>query len=79
MDKTEILNKLKKELACLLNLHCIENECDMPDFLLAEMIVDFIKAVGKIKKNLDWHGCDSVCHHRVDPRLRRKTRHRYLC
>lgn len=64
MDKAEILNKqFKKDLKGVLNLHCIENECDMPDFLLAEMIVNFIIAVGKpIKKTLDWHGCDSVCH-----------------
>ena len=53
----------KKELEGLLNSHCIENECDMPDFLLAEMIVAFIQAVGQpIKDTLDWHGCDSVCH-----------------
>ena len=53
----------QKELEALLNSHCIENEVDMPDFLLAEMVVNFIKAVGNpMKKTLDWHGCDSVCH-----------------
>ena len=64
MDKVEIFDKqFKKELKDLLNSHCIENECDVPDFLLAEMIVNFIQAVGEpIKKTLDWHGCDSVCH-----------------
>lgn len=64
MDKPERLNKqFKKELEDLLNKHSVENECDMPDFLLAEMIANFIQAVGEpIKKNLDWHGCDSVCH-----------------
>ena len=57
------MDDFKKELQDLLNLHCIENECDMPDFLLAEMIVNFIQAVGSpIKNTLDWHGCDSVCH-----------------
>jgi len=57
------MTEFKKELEGLLNSHCIENECDMPDFLLAEMIVNFIKATGgSIKKTLDWHGCDSVCH-----------------
>jgi hypothetical protein len=64
IDKTEIFNEqFKKELEDLLNSHCIENVCDMPDFLLAEMIINFIKAVGgPIKRTLDWHGCDSICH-----------------
>ena len=53
----------KQELEALINSHCIENLCDMPDFLLAEMICNFIKVTGiSIKKNLDWHGCNSVCH-----------------
>jgi len=53
----------EKELELLINKHGIENECDMPDFMLAEMVCSFIKTVGKqIKKNLDWHGCDSICH-----------------
>lgn len=35
----------------------------MPDFILAEMICEIIKSVcPQIKKTLDWHGCDSVCH-----------------
>jgi len=55
------MDKFKEELKELINKHSIENECDMPDFLLSEMICSFIKAIGpKIKKNLDWHGCDSV-------------------
>lgn len=67
MDKIETFNKqFKKELERLLNSYCIENECDMPDFLLAEMIVNFIKTIGvSIKKNLDWHECDSICHPRL--------------
>ncbi len=57
------MEQFKKELEGLLNSHSIENECDMPDFLLAEMIVNFIQAVGKpIKKTLDWYGVDSICH-----------------
>ena len=56
-------DQFKKDLENLLNSHCIENECDMPDFLLAEMIIGFIKGVGgSIKKTLDWYGVDSVCH-----------------
>ena len=68
-DKTEFRNKqFKDALMDLLNGYSIENECDMPDFLLAEMIVNFIQAVGKpIKQTLDWHGCDSICHPKETP------------
>lgn len=64
MDESKILSKqFCRELSDLLNRYSIENECDMPDFLLAEMIVNFIQAVGDpIKRTLDWHGCDSICH-----------------
>jgi len=59
----EALDAFQKELKDLINSHSIENECDMPDFLLAEMIINFIVSVGgSIKKNLDWHGCVSVMH-----------------
>jgi hypothetical protein len=55
--------EFQEDLTNLINKHCVENACDMPDFLLAEMIVKFIQSCGEqIKKNLDWHGCDSVCH-----------------
>ena len=53
----------QKELERLINKHSIENQVDMPDFLLAEMVCSFIATVGvSVKKNLDWHGRDSVCH-----------------
>lgn len=53
----------KKELEILINKHSIENKCDMPDFLLSEMVCRFISVVdSSVKKNLDWHGCDSICH-----------------
>ena len=65
--KGEKYFKFQKSLEDLINLHSIENECDMPDFLLAEMIVKFIKAVSMpIKKTLDWHGCNSICHPKRD-------------
>jgi hypothetical protein len=49
----------------LINRYSVENVVDMPDFLLAEMICRMIEATGSsVKKTLDWHGCDSVCHHR---------------
>ena len=55
--------QFEKELEHLINKHNIENTCDVPDFIMADMIVKFIEAIGNpIKKTLDWHGCDSVCH-----------------
>ncbi len=57
------MSKFQKELEQLINKYSIENTCDMPDFLLAKMIVNLIVTMGfSIKANLDWHGCDSVCH-----------------
>ena len=57
------METFEKELTHLINRHSIENKVDMPDFLLAEMICRMIEAMGdSIKKTLDWHGCDSVCH-----------------
>jgi len=56
------VEEFKKELEELINKHSIENECNMPDFLLAEMIVNIIKGIGApIKKCLDRHGCDLFC------------------
>ena len=62
------MKKFKKELEELINKHSIENECDMPDFLLAEMIVNIIKGISiQMKTCLDWHGCDSICHPAHNP------------
>lgn len=61
------ITEFQKELEQLINKHCIENVCDVPDFLLAEMCVNMITGVGPvIKKTLDWHGCDSICHPQTD-------------
>ena len=52
-----------KDLADLINTHSLENACDVPDYILAEMLAELIKAFGPhIKTTLDWHGCNSVCH-----------------
>ena len=57
------MEAFEKQLAQLINQHSIENVADIPDFLLAGMICRIIEAMGpSIKKTLDWHGCDSVCH-----------------
>ena len=53
----------EKELTHLINCYSIENEVDMPDFILAGMLCRMIEAMGPgIKRTLDWHGCSSVCH-----------------
>ena len=61
--KEKTMEEFKKELEQLINKHSIESFCDMPDFLLAKMICELIRTIGvSSKANLDWHGCDSVCH-----------------
>ena len=57
------MKTFQEELAELINKHSIENVCDIPDFLLAKMICDLMITIGVTSKaNLDWHGCDSICH-----------------
>ena len=57
------MESFQKELESLINKHSIENVVDMPDFILAGMICRMIDAMGdSLKKNLDWHGCNSICH-----------------
>jgi len=37
--------------------------CGTPDFLMAEMISNFIQSISPVvKKMMDWHSCNSVCH-----------------
>lgn len=57
------MNDFKNELTALINKHSIENVCDVPDFILSDMVCRFINAIGQpIKQTLDWHGTDSICH-----------------
>lgn len=47
----------EKELEKLINKHSVENEVNMPDFILANMVVNFISNVGKsVKKRDKWLG-----------------------
>lgn len=56
------MKAFEKELADLINEHNIEKVVDMPDFILADMLCQMIKAIGpSIKQNLDWHGRGSAC------------------
>ena len=65
-----MMKQFEKELTKLINRRCIENICDIPDFLLASMICNYIKYVASITKEvLDWHGCDSICHPKNTERL----------
>jgi len=57
------MEAFRHDLMALINKHSLENVADVPDFILAEMICRMIEAVGpSIKKTLDWHRCNSVCH-----------------
>ena len=49
--------KLVADLAHVLNVHCLDNETNTPDFILAEYLVDCIVAYNAIKvRNDEWHG-----------------------
>lgn len=55
-DKTVNLDKFEEDLARLINRHSVENIAKMPDFLLAKLIVRFIRAMGPcLEANLKWH------------------------
>ena len=57
------MKEFKKELEFFINKHSIEKKCDIPDFLLAEMVCNMIIGVGYVfKKSIDWHCCNLVCH-----------------
>lgn len=72
-----ITKEFRNALQELLNRHNVENEADTPDFILADMICGLIEALGPcVKKTLDWHGCDSICHPKR-PALRKQSLGRY--
>ena len=63
------MKEFEKELTTLINKYSIENKCDIPDFLLAEMVCRYICYVASMTKEvLDWHGCNSVCHPKKEKR-----------
>ena len=63
------MREFEKELTNLINKYSIENRCDIPDFILARMITNYIQHVASITKEvLDWHGCNSVCHPTEQPK-----------
>ena len=51
------VNEFQQELSALLNKHSIDNDCNTPDFILAEYLVQQLFAYGRVaKKNAEWHG-----------------------
>lgn len=45
------------DLKDLINHHSMENLWDMPDFIMAKLLTDFIYSTeDSMKKNLKWHG-----------------------
>ena len=51
--------QFKSELESLINKLSIDNDTNTPDFILAEMIVDFVNNIAiKIKQRDEWFGAD---------------------
>lgn len=48
--------KFEQQLVRIINSNSIENELDMPDYLIADLVVSVLKAIGPIsKKNIIWN------------------------
>ena len=48
---------LRKEIERVLNVHNAEAGCDTPDFILAEYLMDCLKAFDKyVKRREKWYG-----------------------
>jgi len=53
----QLTKEFQDELTELINRHSIENVCDVPDFILAEYLVNQIKAFTNATVDRDhWHG-----------------------
>lgn len=60
------MSNFQKELTALINKHCLENESDSPDFILAEYILDSLDAYNDaVKKRENWYGRKLSC---VEPK-----------
>lgn len=50
------LNVFQKELEKLINKHSLENYWNMPDYLMAKMITDFIESASPaMRMSLEWN------------------------
>lgn len=45
----------EKELRVLLNTYSIDNECNIPDYILADLICENISSLSSTMKALDGH------------------------
>jgi len=53
----DIFAPFERELTVLINEHSLENTLEMPDFMMAELLVNILKAMRLAKKlNDGWHG-----------------------
>ena len=51
------MNKFERELVTLINRHCMENDSDTPDYMLAEYIVKCLEAFNQtVKRRERWYG-----------------------
>ena len=56
------MNIFQKELQELINKHCLENESDSPDFILAEYMLGTLNAYNDaVKKRENWYGRKLSC------------------
>lgn len=56
------MGTFQKELQELINKHCLENESDSPDFILAEYMLDTLDAyTDAVKKRENWYGRKLGC------------------
>jgi hypothetical protein len=57
---TDIFADFEKELSELINKHSLENSLEMPDFMMAELLVNMLKAMRLARKlNDGWHGMNA--------------------
>lgn len=48
---------LKQQFRTIMNIYGIDNECNTPDYILAEYLIDCLKSYKKIHNaNRTWHG-----------------------
>lgn len=59
-----------KELDSLLNRYNIDGICNVPDFILAEVLLDTIYSVEKLQDNLSWWRGDKEHESELEVRVR---------
>jgi hypothetical protein len=52
--------EFKKELSILLNRYSVDNEVNLPDFILAETVVNYIKNIRELQTNIYNHEQQAV-------------------